>query len=268
MKEGVVVLQPLHTMIRTLIIISASGLVLFQKSFVNAVSQPRLIGSLLTAMIEFSSKVAGIPLAYIELLGCGVSVVTNDVAKVNCALFYDLGDGPEFGKLIATEILLAFSDTYSASLGGIARDLNQFAEFQYAISSVIRNSVRPVLYKLQNERGIQAAVLVTDQATYTTKEIDQIGVQANLGALIGAATDVLTAGDLEDAPTQIFIDTGDVAKTRLVVWKLQGIGATLVVRVNKKAKMQDGVKTAIDGALTMLRKVCALSLSLHASSLS
>ena len=125
-----------------------------------------------------------------------------------------------------------------------------------------------VLYKLQNERGIQAAVLVTDQATYTTKEIDQIGVQANLGALIGAATDVLTAGDLEDAPTQIFIDTGDVAKTRLVVWKLQGIGATLVVRVNKKAKMQDGVKTAIDGALTMLRKVCALSLSLHASSLS
>ena len=254
-------------MIRTLIIISASGLVLFQKSFVNAVSQPRLIGSLLTAMIEFSSKVAGMPLAYIELLGCGVSVVTNDVAKVNCALFYDLDDGPEFGKLIATEILLAFSDTYSASLDGLARDLNQFQEFQYTISSVIRNSVRPVLDKLQNERGIQAAVLVTDQATYTKKEIDQIGVQANLGALVGAATDVLTAGDLEDAPTQIYIDAGG-AKTRLVVWKLQGVGATLVVRVSKAAKMQDGVRAAIDTALTMLRKVCALSQSLHASSLS
>jgi hypothetical protein len=255
-------------MIRTLIIISASGLVLFQKSFVNAVSQPRLIGSLLTAMIEFSSKVAGIPLAYIELLGCGVSVVTNDVAKVNCALFYDLEDGPEFGKLIATEILLAFSDAYSADLGGIARDLNQFQDFQYTISSVIRNSVRPVLLALHSERGIQAAVLVTDQATYTIKEIDQIGVQANLHALVGAATDVLTAGDLEDAPTQIFIDTGE-AKTRLVVWKLQGVGATyLVVRVSKVAKMQEKVRVAIDKALTMLRKVCALSLSLHASSLS
>jgi hypothetical protein len=254
-------------MIRTLILISQSGLVLFIKSFVNAVSQPRLIGSLLTAMIEFSSKVAGMPLAYIELLGCGVSIVTNDVAKVNCAIFYDLDDGdPEFGKLIATEILLAFSDTYSASLGGIARDLNTFQEFQYQISSVIRNSVRPVLDKLRSERGIQAAVLVTNQATYTKKEIDQIGVQANLGALLGAATDVLTAGDLEDAPTQIFIDAG--AKTRLVVWRLQEVDAMLVVRVSKVSKMQDGVKAAIDNALTMLKKVCALSLSLHASSLS
>ena len=87
-------------MIRTVILISSSGLVLFQKEFVNAVAQPRLIGSLLTAMIEFSSKVAGMPLSYIELLGCGVSVVTNEMAKVNVALFYDLDDGPEFGKLI------------------------------------------------------------------------------------------------------------------------------------------------------------------------
>jgi hypothetical protein len=186
---------------------------------------------------------------------------------VNCALFYDLEDGPEFGKLIATEILLAFSGTYSADLGGIARDLNQFQDFQYTISSVIRNSVYPVLRILNSERGIQAAVLVTDQFTYTTKEIDKIGVQANLGALVGAATDVLTAGDLEDAPTHIYIDAG-VAKTRLVVWKLQGVGATyLVVKVTKTAKMQDRVMAAIDIALTMLRKVCALSLSLHASSL-
>jgi hypothetical protein len=103
-------------MIRTVILISASGLVLFQKSFVNAVTQPRLIGSLLTAMIEFSSKVAGMPLSYIELAGCAVSVVTHP--GVNCALFYDLDDGPDFGKLIATQILLAFADTYSAVLGG------------------------------------------------------------------------------------------------------------------------------------------------------
>jgi hypothetical protein len=32
--------------------------------------------------------------------------------------------------------------------------------------------------------------------------------------------------------------------------------------------MQEKVRVAIDKALTMLRKVCALSLSLHASSLS
>ena len=93
------------------------------------------------------------------------------------------------------------------------------------------------------------------------------GATSNAASGVGAATDVLTAGDLEDAPTHIYIDAG-VAKTRLVVWKLQGVGATyLVVKVTKTAKMQDRVMAAIDIALTMLRKVCALSLSLHASSL-
>lgn len=251
-------------MIRTVILISSSGLVLFQKEFVNAVAQPRLIGSLLTAMIEFSSKVAGMPLSYIELLGCGVSVVTHEMAKVNVALFYDLDDGPEFGKLIATQILLAFADTYAHQLVGGARNLNDFSDFQYKISEVIRNSVRPILEKLQQARGIQSALLVThdSQVTYATKPIDQIGVQANLMALIGASTDTMTVGDIEDTPTQIWIDAD--SKTRIIIWRMAPERATLVVKVTKKTN-QAKVDTAIGDALSMLRKVCMLMVSLHQS---
>jgi hypothetical protein len=38
-----------------------------------------------------------------------VSIVTNDVAKIVCALFHDRDDGPAFGRLICSEILNAFT---------------------------------------------------------------------------------------------------------------------------------------------------------------
>ena len=54
-------------MLRNVIIITTSGLVLFSKEFVDSLSQPRLLGSLMTALIEFSNKVTGMPVGYIEL---------------------------------------------------------------------------------------------------------------------------------------------------------------------------------------------------------
>ena len=54
-------------MLRNVLIFSSSGLILFSKEFVDSVSQPRLIGSLITALIEFSTTVTGMPVSYIEL---------------------------------------------------------------------------------------------------------------------------------------------------------------------------------------------------------
>lgn len=72
---------------------ATSGLVLFSKEFVNSVAQPRLIGSLLTAMIEFSQQTSGMFVSYIELTNVAVTIVTDDVLKVFCALFHDREDG-------------------------------------------------------------------------------------------------------------------------------------------------------------------------------
>lgn len=54
-------------MIRNVLIISASGLVLYSREFANAIDQPRLVGSLIRTLIEFSSKSAGVPVTHIAL---------------------------------------------------------------------------------------------------------------------------------------------------------------------------------------------------------
>eukprot|EP00611_Tribonema_gayanum_P027046 TRINITY_DN6582_c1_g1_i1.p2 TRINITY_DN6582_c1_g1~~TRINITY_DN6582_c1_g1_i1.p2 ORF type:complete len:102 (-),score=26.15 TRINITY_DN6582_c1_g1_i1:89-394(-) len=100
-------------MIRTVIIMSSSGLVLFIKQYVHSIRQPRMVGSLLIAMLEFSMVTAGMPVSYIELTGLGVTVVWNEAAKVFCALFLDREDGADFGRLLATEILAGFQDEYA-----------------------------------------------------------------------------------------------------------------------------------------------------------
>ncbi len=96
-------------MLRNVLLISSSGIVLFSKEFIKAVSQPGLIGGLVMAMLDFSSQRVGVPVSYIALSTVGVSVQTHVHARVTCALFHDLSDGQDFGKLIATEILSAFT---------------------------------------------------------------------------------------------------------------------------------------------------------------
>ncbi|RHY23710.1 hypothetical protein DYB32_009083 [Aphanomyces invadans] len=74
-----------------------------------------------------------------------VTVVTNDHAKVFCAIFLDVSDGPKFGAFIAKEILSAFVDEYAGDLGNIGHNLRDFHGFHYKISEVIRDSVKPIL---------------------------------------------------------------------------------------------------------------------------
>ncbi|RMX69202.1 hypothetical protein KXD40_007324 [Peronospora effusa] len=54
-------------MLRNVLIMASSGIVLFSKEYANAVAQPRLVGSLITAMLEFSTKTSGAPVSYIQM---------------------------------------------------------------------------------------------------------------------------------------------------------------------------------------------------------
>ena len=98
-----------------LIIATTSGLPLFSKEFLNAVAQPRLIGSLLTAIMEWAVRTTGMPVTYIELSNVAVTIVKDETAGICCALFHDRSDGPAFGKLVASQILYAFLDQRPAS---------------------------------------------------------------------------------------------------------------------------------------------------------
>jgi hypothetical protein len=110
-----------------LLIATTSGLPLFSQEFLNGVAQPRLVGSLLTIMMELSIRTTGLPVSYIELANVAVTMVKDETVQVCCALFHDCSDGPAFGKLVATQILFAFLEEYSVDFASLASSSDSIA---------------------------------------------------------------------------------------------------------------------------------------------
>eukprot|EP01041_Mallomonas_annulata_P008729 gene8729-18042_t len=171
---------------------ASSGLLLFSKEFVNSIAQPRLIGSLLTALLEFSQQTTGMSVSYIELTNVAVTMIIDDTTKVFCALFYDREDGPSFGRLLCAEILHSFLEEYASELGHIGRNLRDFHGFNNKIADIIRSSIRPILTQLQIQKGIAKVLFVTGDGTIvaTSIEKDQLGILANLQTLTALCTDM------------------------------------------------------------------------------
>mmetsp|Transcript_4997 Transcript_4997/g.7635 ORF Transcript_4997/g.7635 Transcript_4997/m.7635 type:complete len:251 (-) Transcript_4997:201-953(-) len=246
-------------MIHNVLLMATSGLVLFSKEFVNSVAQPRLIGSLLTAMIEFSQQTSGMQVSYIELSNVAITLVTNDVAKVFCALFHDRDDGCAFGRLICSEILNAFTTEYSSDLTNFGLNLKDFHGFHNKIADIIRNSVKPVLYQLQYNKGILKALLVTEDGTVASPnpEIDQLGVLANLQALTGLCTDIMA--NVDDDCIHIMLDSSH--NSRLLLWRIQE--RSLLIVVVSKLVHSSKYRAALEEALDTIEQVCLLMTNLH-----
>ncbi|CAM9765674.1 unnamed protein product [Ectocarpus sp. 6 AP-2014] len=215
-------------MIRNVLVMK-SGLVLFSREFANTVQQPRLLGSLLTAMVEFSKVAAGMQVAYVELTGVGVTLVGNEATNTFCALFHDREDGATFGRLIASEILNAFLEAHAKDIKEASSlNLKDFMAFKYRIPGIVRKSVQPVLGKLVHVKGILRCVLVTETSeTFQTAEIDQLGLLANLQALVGISTDIMAqAGN-----GCVSMSLESSSNSRILIWRIDAW--TLVIAVHK-----------------------------------
>ncbi|DAZ98397.1 TPA: hypothetical protein N0F65_000111, partial [Lagenidium giganteum] len=235
-------------MLRNVLIMAASGIVLFSKEYVNTIAQPRLVGSLVTAMLEFSAKTTGNPVSYIELSNVAVTVVSNESHKVFCAMFHDTNDGATFSSFIAKEILDAFIAEYRAELGAVGHNLRDFHRFHYRILAIIRDSVRTVLRKLQQQRGILKAIFVTDSGvTHSTVDVDQIGVLANLQALLNASSDIMALSG--DAVNSVTIQSSRTTCTQVNMVE----NGTLIVMYKKGASAARNIAT-IKECVQFLRK--------------
>jgi len=244
-------------MIRNVLMMATSGLVLFSQEFVNAVAQPRLMGSLLTTMVEFSGMAAGMPISYIELGNVSVTIVLHEAAKVFCALFHDRDDGPTFGRLICTEMLYRFIDRFSSEIGSPGHNLKDFHDFHREIADAIRNAVNPVLAKVQAQRGVILALLITEDAeVHPQTDVDKIGVLANLQPLLSSATDILAHQD--DAAVHLALEGS--SHSRILLWRIDR--AVLVVSVSKQVSSSK-YRAAIEEARDMLEKVVYLVSNLH-----
>lgn len=119
----------------------------------------------MTAMLEFSAKVTGSPVSYIKFAKgrhlyshiryihherlcdyvVAVTVVSNEAAKVFCAMFHDPSDGATFSSFIANEILEAFILEFAAELGNVGHNVRQFDRFHLRIVGIIRHSIQRLL---------------------------------------------------------------------------------------------------------------------------
>jgi len=251
-------------MLRNALILSASGLLLFSKEFVNAASQPpRLLGSVLVAMLEKAKQTTALNLSYMEFAGrIAISIVGNSSRSVFCVLFHDREDGEEFGGLLATEILSAFLANYQNDLKSIGLNQNAFQDFQFQLGAIIRDTGRPVLDNLNRNRAVVQALLVKEDPrvgdssiAYATGEVDQFGVIANLKPLLSCALDCMSIN--QDSANSIWLESTPTRASRILIHKI-GFGTCLVVQFSMRFQPQQ-YQQDVQRAVSLLSKVSLIS---------
>lgn len=202
-------------MLRSFMLISGkSGIVLFRKSFAKSLPNPRMIAGLVTALCNFSTDALSQPIAYMELSTSAITIIsqpphpTSD--HLRCVAFHDIHDGELYGRLIASQLLNAFSDDYSERLSSLslattdgAEDL--FKAFNSRVRFALQNVVRPLMAALSASAGIRRVLLLRHarpdgarahlpaDVWYGDGRDGEAGVLADVRALLHVADDVLLA---------------------------------------------------------------------------
>jgi hypothetical protein len=248
-------------MLRNVLIMATSGLVLFSKSYANGISNARLIGSLITAIIEFSQQTTGMGVCFIELSNVSITIVTNESAKVFCALFYDREDGVVFGRLICSEILNSFIHEYSAHLNQLGRNLLDFHGFKSIITSAVKQSTKPVLIRLESQTGINKVLLIHEReiTEMSAAKCDQLGVLANIQSVMELCGNAMLA--VNDRFYHISMDTKN--HYRVMLWKITD-KYILLVLVDKTV-LSTVYMHHIEEALELVEQVCILHADLLAN---
>ena len=178
-------------MLHAVIIITASGLILFQKEFAllpsssaslssspsslplssssslslshSGVSSPSYISlssksgqlaGIITAVMSFSLTRLGGQVSYIQCDHVGVALHVHPQSRVTCAVFHQVQDGEDFGRLMARELLQAFAATYRSLLSTPVPRSDMFSAFTSKISGIIAAAIRPVLDALAVHPGV------------------------------------------------------------------------------------------------------------------
>lgn len=214
-------------------------------------------------MTEFSMQTTGMKPTFIELSSLAVTIVRDDMVKLMCALVHDRNDSATFGRLIASEILSAFIEEYSVdrlrtplSLSG--HNLKDFNKFDSKIAGIVRNSVRPVLQKLQAQRGVIQALLVNKEAIVQGGggEIDQFGILATL-QYMGMQADAIVEFMRDVTRHIVFDDEHDESRTLL--WRIEN--CILLVAVSKRVSPSvyaDSIEQAMQSK-SLISQVVAFS---------
>eukprot|EP01038_Epipyxis_sp_PR26KG_P016142 gene16142-21939_t len=233
-----------------------SGLKVFLKTFPGGLEDKKvnLLAGVLTTMIMFAHQTTGMGVSFIELSGKSITIVSDSVANIFCALIHDREDGVVFGRLICSEILNAFTQEFSSDLTQFGRNLKDFKSFEKKLINIIRLSTKPIISKLESSIGIKKVLFVNDREIIDTPstKIDQLEVLANLNELVELSNS--TMDFVYDTFQHITIDINHDFK--LLLWKIQE-KSVLIVVVDKKVSSDDYFSN-IEEALEIIEQVCVL----------
>eukprot|EP01117_Protostelium_nocturnum_P008787 TRINITY_DN3151_c0_g1_i1.p1 TRINITY_DN3151_c0_g1~~TRINITY_DN3151_c0_g1_i1.p1 ORF type:complete len:260 (-),score=67.63 TRINITY_DN3151_c0_g1_i1:48-827(-) len=256
-------------MIRNLIIMAASGVVIFEKIWVDADSKQsekgRLFGSLITTMSEFSRQsTGGMMVSYLEFNEVAISIVENPKSKLICTLFHDVDDGADFGQTIAYCILKSFVESYHGELSNFGANLNTgaFTAFGTKLLDAIRNSVKAVTEQLQEHKGISNALVVFDDGSAvsaTNSDEDNFGLVANLIPILSLSNDLMQSS--RDTVNSINME---MSRQSVLIERIPGMGAALVC-VCKNRVTSNSYQPAIKRSLNMLQRIFQTSQSLSST---
>mmetsp|Transcript_11893 Transcript_11893/g.22034 ORF Transcript_11893/g.22034 Transcript_11893/m.22034 type:complete len:258 (-) Transcript_11893:424-1197(-) len=249
-------------MLRNVLLLSSSGLLLFSKEFANAAQQPRLLGSVVVAMLEKSKQTTGQQLAYMEFTSIAVTVAGNANKTVFCVLIHDISGGEEMGKLLANEILTTFLEDYQQDfVKNMGLNSSAFQDFQFKLGTIVKDTGRPILDDLKRNRAVVLALLVKEDQragdssiSYATGEVDQFGVLANLKPLMSAATDILSIQ--QDTCCSVWLESSPTRASRLLIHRIV-VDTYLVVQFSKRFD-HSHYSGDVAKAIRLLEKVCIL----------
>jgi len=224
-------------MLRSLLIMSSSGIVIFEKSWDKTTQDTvNQWGGLIRATYEFSSQSVGYPVSYIETPSAALSITHDQKTGVLCAIIHSNEDTNEFGQLISKEILRTFLETYPLDeFSKAITNKSQFSSFGAKIVDCIKRVADSILHNLSSMDGIEACLLVYEDGTesiFSGTLEDNFSVIANFRALLRVACQLMQE-QKEDAPDFMLLEMGE----RLVyVHRITAIASLETLCVRKKKK--------------------------------
>jgi len=225
--------------------------------------KPRMLGSLMVAMLEKTKQTLGLQLSYIEFTSVAISIAGNSSKSLFCVIFHDKSDGEDIGMLLSNQILNEFEQVYAEELkSNTPVNMKGFQDFYFRLNSIIRGTGRPVLDELRKNRAVVLAFLVKENLrdgdssiiSYASGDIDHFGVLANLKPLISAATDLM--GIANDSSESIWLESSPTRASRILVHKIVP-GTHLVVQFS--IRFDNALyEPAVNRTIRLLKKVCIL----------
>jgi hypothetical protein len=180
--------------LHTVLIISASGMLLYSSKTTTKLLQPRMTGSLLTALIELCVSSTGQQINYIEMTELSVSLSVDTRTGVICASFHDTRDTEDLCSIVSREHLMAFISYFQDVdfKSTAALNTNTFLSFNNRSKDIMKSCIRQVLALLcDSEKKIFHSSYITKEYAISYGDlIDEISLQANMDVFIGLSIDI------------------------------------------------------------------------------